>query len=85
MNSISSPTELVFMYTLTLYHKILLLQRKRKSKSKLGSSPQTVLEYSKAKLMWFEFDFRRVLVNLYPYNYPFFILYFILIWLKMKW
>lgn len=36
MNSISSPTELVFMYTLTLYHKMLLFQRKRTKKELWG-------------------------------------------------
>lgn len=36
MNSISSPTELVFMYTLTLYHKMLFFQRKRTKKELWG-------------------------------------------------
>ena len=52
MNSISSPTELVFMYTLTLYHKILLFQRKRTKKELWGEGdwelPQNLKGVKKA-------------------------------------
>lgn len=47
MNSISSPTELVFMYTLTLYHKMLLFQRKRTKKELWGEGDWELPQNSK--------------------------------------